>query len=224
MPKLFIIFLFAALYSCGQEVKKSESDPNVARLMNQFVPLVSFLDNPDSCRKALSFLDSATTLNNKCFSCYQNKIMFLNALKEHKKAILTNDTLIMLVPGAHDLYLTGGILCEINKDTISAARYFQKSLVICNTVLDTMSKTHRDYVMLVTNKAVNLVMLDERAQANKILKDLYDSQPDDPEYADLIKKEILSLMNKSKADLREGWMNPKKEMMEPEVVEQIISN
>ena len=55
--------------------------------------------------------------------------------------------------------------------------------------------------MLVTGKAVNLIMLGDSAKANKILKILYDKQPDDPEFENVDKKYILSLMNKNRSQL-----------------------
>ena len=207
MFKRLLPFIFIVLQSCGQDLKKHKADPNVSRLAKKIIPLVSFLDNPDSCRKALLFLDSATSIDSKCFSCFENKIMFLASLKKYDRAIFTNDTLIAMRPNAHDLYLKGGILCELNEDTIASKKYFQKSLAICNSVLDTMNKSNRDYVMIVSNAAVDLIMLDNKDKANIMLKSLYDSQPDDPEYDNVIKKSLLSLINKDKTELRESWLN-----------------
>ena len=81
-------------------------------------------------------------------------------------------------------------LFEIIGDSLSAKLNFEKSLSICNSVLDTMHETNNDYLMLVTNKAINLIMLGDSTSANKILKVLYDKQPYDPAYDNIEKKFI----------------------------------
>jgi len=163
--------------------------------------LVAYIENSDSSKKALSLLDKATTIDSTYFLGYSNKLMFYYQLKQFDKAISTNNKLIQLRPNAHDLYMAGGIFYEKVGDTGSSKRYFNKSLTICNAVLDTMNRKNRDFVMLTTNQAINLIMLNDSAKANKVLKDLYESQPDDLEYDNVEKKYIQSLMNKSKKDL-----------------------
>ena len=198
--KFIFLLCSIALYSCGQKNSYSKVDVNVARLSNKIIPLVNFLDNPDSCKKALLFLDSATTIDNSCFLCYYNKLMFLYSLKQYGKAIETLNECIRLNPSAQDLYLTSGILYERIGDTVSAKEYFQKSLTICNNVLDTMTSKNRDYEMFVGNKAVNLIMLGDEIEADKILKTLYDTQENEE-----TKKITLTLMNKTKKELIEQF-------------------
>ena len=194
--KFITTFLLIALYSCGQKKSYSKVDVNVARLSNKIIPLTNYIDNPDSCKKALSFLDSATTFDTNCFLCYYNKLMFLYSLKQYDKAALTINNCIRIKPLAHDLFLTGGILYEKIGDTVSSRKYFQKSLTLCNKALDTMNAGNRDYEMFVTNKAVSLIMLDKQAEAKEILKTLYERQTDQE-----FKKMTLELMNKTKKEL-----------------------
>jgi uncharacterized protein HemY len=73
-----------------------------------------------------------------------------------------------------------------------------------------MNSKNRDFVMLKTNQAINLIMLNDTAKANKVLKNLYKSLPDDPEFDNVEKKYIQSLMNKSKRDLIDLMNNPDK--------------
>jgi len=99
------------------------------------------------------------------------------------------------------LYITKGGFYERIGDTLSSKKCFQKSLEICDKVLDTMTKTNRDYVMFVIDKATNMVMLGDSVKANNILQTLYDNQPDDSVFDNADKKFILSFMHKSKAEL-----------------------
>lgn len=162
--------------------------------------LVAFINNPDSSKKAISLLDKATTIDSNYFLGHYNKLMFYNQLKQFDKAVLTVNKLLQIRPAAHDLYLSGGILYEQLGDTVSSKSYFKKSLAISNSVLDTMSKENRDYEMLVSNKAINLIMLGDQTRANELLKKLYDSQTDEE-----LKKWTASLMNKDKKELLELW-------------------
>lgn len=208
--KLLIAFSFVGLVSCGQSTLKHEVDPSAIKLNNQAMALVPFIDNPDSSQKAINLLDKATSIDTNYFLGYANKLMFYYQLHQFDKAILTNNKLIQLRPAAHDLYLRSGILYSQIGDTTNAKTYLTKSLTICNLVLDTMTKTNRDFVMLTTNQAIALIMLGDTAKANKILKVLNDNQPDDPDFDDVEKKYIQSLMNKSSKELIELLNRPNK--------------
>ena len=193
-------FLMIGFCSCGQSAGKHKVNPAGIELNRQAMLLVAYIDNPDSSRKALELLDKATVIDSNYFLGFYNKLMFYNQLKQFDKAVLTVNKLIHLRPAAHDLYLTGGILYERQGDTISSKAYFKESLRICNTVLDTMSIKHRDYEMLVGNKAANLIMLGDTATANQLLEKLYNSQTDEEQ-----KKLTQSLMYKSKKELLQLW-------------------
>jgi tetratricopeptide (TPR) repeat protein len=123
------------------------------QLNNRAMTLVLFIDNPDSSKKAISLLDKATLIDSNYFLGYSNKLLFYYQLKQFDKLIWTNNKLIQLRPLAHELYLRGGIFYEEIGDAESAKGYFNRSLKICNAVLDTMNTKNRDFVMLTTNKA-----------------------------------------------------------------------
>lgn len=194
--KFIATFLLISLYSCGQNTVKSKVDPRVTTLSTKIIPLANHLDNPDSCKQALLYLDSATTIDNDCFLCYKNKLMFLYSLKKFGKAVETVNECIRIMPFAYELYSTGGILYEKVGDTVSSTKYFQKSLTIINSVLDTMKARDLDYEVLLSSKAVNLIMLDENKSGNELLKAIIDRQQE-PE----LKAMALSYLNKRKKEL-----------------------
>ena len=196
--KFITAFLLISLYSCGQNTAKRKVDPSVTILSNKIITLVNHLENPDSCKQALLYLDSATAIDNNCFLCYYNKLMFLYSLKRFDKAVETMNECIRIKPMAHDLYTTGGILYEKIGDTISSRKYFQKSLTILKPVLDTMNIHDLNYEMLITNKAINLIMLGDNKTGHDLLKSISDRQKE-PELRDF----TLSFMNKSKKELVE---------------------
>jgi tetratricopeptide (TPR) repeat protein len=151
---------------------------------------VLFIDNSDSSKKAIYLLDKATLIDSNYFIGYANKLMFYYQLKQFDKLIWTNNKLIQLRPSAHELYLRGGIFYEKIGDTESAKGFFNKSLTICNTVLDTMNTKNRDFLMLTTNQAINLIMLNDSARANNNLNVLYNNRPDNPKFENFEKMYI----------------------------------
>lgn len=162
--------------------------------------MVKFLNNRDSAQKGISLLDRATSLDSNYFLGYYNKLIFYNQLREYDNAILTVDKLIRLKPNAHDLYLTGGLLREKTGDSTGAKAFFEKSLSLCNRVLDTMNQNNPDYEMFIGNKAMNLIMLNERSRGDQVLKHAYDRQADEE-----TKNHILKIMKSSKKELIEQF-------------------
>jgi tetratricopeptide (TPR) repeat protein len=195
--------LLFALLSCGQKPAGYKPNPVAVRLNNRAIALSLYINNKDSASKALILLDSATAIDSNYFLGYYNKLMFLNQLKEYDQAIAAVKNLVRLNPGMNDIYLTGGILFEKTGDTVSSRDYFEKSLRICNAVLDTMSVKNRNYDLLVTNKALALIMLGEQARGNLLLKQLYMNETDS------LQKELTSsFMNKSKNEIINMVTNP----------------
>jgi len=206
--KFGFIFFAIIISSCSQsqEVKKHKINPEAIGLNNQAIALLTSM-NVDSTKKAITLLDAATNIDSNYFLAYYNKMLFLNELKLYGRSIQTMQNLIRIKPQSHDLYLQGGLLYEITGDSIIAKRYFQKSLEILNPVLDTMSINNGDYVMLVGNKAVNLIMTGDQISADKLLRDLLAKHPESD-----WKEYILSLMNKSKKELIESLKSREKKI------------
>lgn len=159
------------LQSCKQESRKHVTDPKAVALGRKIEPLVQYLNDKDSCRKAIAYLDSATGIDSDYFLGYENKLMFLNRLGDYKSGLAAINQLIRLRPNAHDLYLNKGIFYEKLNDSASAAKCFEKSLSICNAVLDTMSSENRDYSMLVANKICNQILLGQTGEAGKTFEE-----------------------------------------------------
>jgi tetratricopeptide (TPR) repeat protein len=180
---------------------KRKPDITAVKLNDQAMLLVSFIENPDSARKAIQLLDSATKIDSSYFLAYYNKLMFFSQLNLNDEGLRTLNKLIVLRPYAHDLYMMCGLWYERIGHSDSSQSYFEKSLSICNTVLDSMSIKNKDYFMLVGNKAINLTMLGDSLTANGLLKNLYDSLPEDSKFGNVEKDYIYSLIGKSKSEI-----------------------
>lgn len=197
------IFALLFLSACAQRTSKPKFDPVVVRLNNMAINLSSYIQNSDSANKAINYLDSATIIDSNYFLGYYNKLIFLNQLKQYDKALIAINQLIRLRPNANDIYITGGIIYEKIGDTISSRRYFEKSLSICASILDTMNVKNRNYNMLALNKAINLVLLGQNIKGNLLLKQVYENQIDSSQ-----KATTLSFMNKNKDEIIELATNP----------------
>ncbi len=172
------------------------------------------IQNRDSAIKAIIFLDSATAIDSNYYLGYYNKLIVLNQLKQYNKAIIAINNLIRLQPNANVFYFNGGIIYEKMGDTISSRYYFQKSLEICIKVLDTMKVENGNYEMLITNKAVDLIMLGKKEEGNLLLIQVYEKQTDKSQ-----KEMTFSFMNKNKSEIVEMITNPPAESGESAPVE-----
>lgn len=204
------ILLVIASFSCSQTSKKLPIDAKAINLNYSAMALVPFIENTDSANKAILLLDRATAIDHNYFLGYQNKLIFYYQLKQYDKAIFTVNKLIQLQPSAHDLYLTGGLLYEFTSDTVSSDIYFNKSLGICNSVLDTMKNNNSDYEMFIANKAINLIMLEEKEKANFFLKQFHDGLAADKNSDNEIRNWIYSLINKDKKQVMAALINQAK--------------
>ena len=210
--KITLIIVLFSLSASAQKENQHKVDPAAIRLNNMAMELN--IQNSDSASKAIIFLDSATAIDSNYYLGYYNKLIFLNQLRQYNKAIIAINNLIRLQPNANVFYFNGGIIYEKIGDTISSRDYFQKSLEICIKVLDTMKVENRNYEMLITNKAVDLIMLGEKEKGNLLLIKVYENQIDKS-----LKAMALSFMNKSKSEIVEMITNPPTESGESTPVE-----
>lgn len=165
----WIIFITILISSCVQP-RQRDGNSNVSRLTNQIVPLVDHLNNSDSCRKALLLLDSALAIDSNCYLCYYNKIMFLSALGDLDGSITAMDNCIRLNPNVPELHLAGGLFYSKRGDTTTGRLYFERSLTIINSLIDTANTTDLTFKVLETNKALNLILLGDSIAGNRLLE------------------------------------------------------
>jgi tetratricopeptide (TPR) repeat protein len=188
---------------------KRSVEKEVLGLENKVLPLINFLDIEDSCRKALLFLDKATQLDNNCYTCFSNKLIFQNALKNYTEAISTINQCIRLNPQSYDLYLKGGVFYAKNGDSVNAKSYFQKALELCSAKISldkTMDKPFQqqgDYDWYVSriDQAIILKLLGENEKADTILTNIYSIPPTYSQDTEAIRKSIVSILASDRKQL-----------------------
>lgn len=192
------LMLLVAIVSCSPnqtEQQKPKVNPEALMLNEQIIPLVNYYDNVDSSKKALWLLDSATVIDSNCYTCYYNKLLFLNTPNQSHRIGLTLKNLIRIRPNDHSLYLMRGNFYAQQGDTVSGKMDFQKSLEICDAILDTTRFNNPGYDAVLFDKAVILVMLDQPQKSNELFKQLCDKN------AGMEKDFYCSCINKNKTEL-----------------------
>ncbi len=203
--KLLLFFLSISFYSCGYSQTTMQANSTAFKLSKKINSLIIYIDNSDSCRKAVSILDSATSIDSNCFSCYQNKVMFLYSLRQYTQAAVALDNCVRIKPYIIGNYISDGLMHIKLGDTADAKKYFQRSLLICNSVLDTIKTNSSYYPAVAIDKAIVEIILDKRDEANAVLKTFYNT-----EAGRLFKDDFIILFNKSRNDIIDSLVNPEK--------------
>lgn len=198
--RISTLFLIIVFYSCGQESnsKKNSAKPD-AKSLNDSATLI--VKQTQDYAKAISLLDEATQLDSNYLVAYRNKLSFQLQLKQYDQALLTAHDLKRLKPAMPDYYTTIGILYDIKGDTVSSSKFFAEASAKFDSILDTMSKTSMNYDILLMNKAINLILLDEQQKGNDILKQLHDKHKEEG-----YRESLALLRNKSKQELLEYFV------------------
>jgi len=177
-PTRVISFIFLSiLAACGQN-EVPEINPEARILNDSALALIKSSKNEDY-QKAISLLDKAIAIDSNYVRAYQNKLSFEFRLNQYDKALLTSKSLNKLRPESANFLMMTGVLYEKNGDTVSSIQYFENSLKKYNKILDTMSVKTPGYFVLQMYKGINLILLNQLAEGNKILKSLYDNQADE---------------------------------------------
>lgn len=201
---LIYLVLSVPFFSCGDTKNKAMKEEEVITLSNRIISLINYLDNVDSCRKGVQVLDSATAIDKDCFTCYSNKIIFQNALKNYQGAITSINHCIRLRPDVYDLYLRGGVFYEKTGDTVSSNKYLREALRLClEKINHDQGKTFKeqgdyDWYVVRIDQAIILKLLQEKDKADTLLKTLYSINPTYPQDTTDLRKSILFLLNSDK--------------------------
>ena len=178
--RFLFLFLFCPLFVFGQEPQHSELTSSEITVNYKAMLLMSY-KNADSARKAIVMLDKAIIIDSNFSGGYETEILLLQQLKEYNKAIKLSNYLIRRAPQKPEVYFRSGVLYEMSGDTISSRTYFEKSLVICNIISDTISARSNPPISINILKIQNLIFLNETLKANELAQALYTflvSQPD----------------------------------------------
>jgi tetratricopeptide (TPR) repeat protein len=195
------LFLFITFSACGQQTKNYSVNPKAKQLNDSAVFIAVHSNNYDS---AITLLDKAISIDSNFTSAYANKTFFQLQLNQFDTALLTSKKLLGIKPNVPEYIVMTGMICEKLSDTISSREYFTQAAIIYDNILDTMSKTNKNYDGYLMNKAVNLIFLEQQQKGNDILKQVYNDKRNEAD------KELISMfINKSKQEIIDSIIQTK---------------
>ena len=193
---LFNFSIILCFIACSQSPTSRPVNEAAVKLNNQTIPLLTYVDNKDSCLKALQLLDVALSLDSNCVSCYVNKLVFLNRLKDWQKVTDTYSQLIRIQPVKVDWYMGRGANLYRAGDTALATKDFERCLSLTGQHLDTMSRKSRLFDQTRFNRALCFIVLNHPVEGNELLNKICEERPDDA-----LKSFFCSYKGKRKHDI-----------------------
>jgi len=205
---LGIIILIAAiviLTKCNHTANFTKPvNPAAKKLNDSAMEHYSHVGDSNRFDIVMKLLDSSTKIDDQYYLAYWNKLIVLGDFGRYNEAINVTRELQRLRPLSPDIYSIRGTLYYKIGNMDSVHNNYKTADDRYNDILDTMSKSNRDYKALLLNKAINLKLMGEQTKGESILKDLYE-QETVKEYKEL----ISSYMNKSKEEMLDEISFPK---------------
>lgn len=195
------LLLLITLYACGQNTKNYSVNPKAKQLNDSAVSVAIHSGNYS---KSIELLNEAIKADSNFSIAFANKVNFQLQLKQFDKALETSKSLLKIKPNVPEYIVMTGMIYDQIGDTISSKEYFAQAAKIYNNILDTMTKTNKNYDGYLMNKAVNLILLGQQEKGNEILKQVYHDKKNEAD------REMVSMfINKSKQEIISSIMQTK---------------
>ena len=169
----FLIYVFFILSSCNCQEKINVYNPKAIALNNKGVEFIK-IQKFDS---ALIYLDKAIKIDATYYLSYSNKCTIYCTLKDFKNALIVAEKEIEVKPDLAEGWTFAGMLNDKLGDTLSALKYYKKSIEIYNERISNPNK--QKYLKAnKLNRAISYVLIgQEETGVNEIkkLKKLYPS-------------------------------------------------
>ncbi len=168
--KALVIFLFIlTINSC----KPEHINTPQAKLLNDSA--VKLWAHHREIHKAMQLVNLAVLTDSNYLPALKNKMGLLCELQQLRQALLTAKKIERINPYP-ELYGGEGILYYKLGHSDSAMMYFNKSLQLYNTILDTMNVENRFYNANVINMGAMLILLDRNEEGIRVLKEIYEKE------------------------------------------------
>ena len=177
-------------FSCAHP--KHQINPEAKKLNDSAMYMVVHT-MPDTVtyKKAITLINRAIKLDSNYFRAYVNKFGFQTQVAQFDSALVTGKRIIKLRPDAYPIWQMMGSIYEVKGDTVSAKDYYNKALITCDKIIDTMRSENMAYKITQTDKARYLILLRKEKEGRDIFKNLNAKEPEGP-FKDVL-KEYLSM-------------------------------
>jgi tetratricopeptide (TPR) repeat protein len=171
MKKFPLILLTIFLIACDTTIEKSRINPIAIKLNDSAVNLLMTFDTIKIIN-GIKLLDSAIQIQPDYDNAYWNMISLQTQIGLKDEALNTSYQYEKIRPQSTYIKMTIGIMLDSKGDSIKAQTKYLEAGNIYNQILDTINVNSKDYNMLMMDMAVNLKLLNNDSNANKILKSI----------------------------------------------------
>jgi tetratricopeptide (TPR) repeat protein len=184
--QVIVLLGIVGLVSC----KHSSSHREAIRLNDSAVGIaMQDFDQKQALRNAIALLNKATELDSNYLTGYSNKFIYQNQLGRYKDAIIAGEKIKKLAVIDGQMKVELGQTYERAGDTIMAKRYYSEGLNYFNKKLDTMKISNPSFNDLTHDKAMDLILLNNKKEALNLLK-MLSSKVVDPLFRDIYLQEM----------------------------------
>lgn len=201
--KQFAIFgIMICLLSCkhkhtyNSEAMKLNDSAIMLQQNTAGVQLKARIGKDSFAKIQLALLNRATKIDSNYFIGYWNKFGIQYASKQYTNALVTGKEMLRLRPKDAVLKYLVGKVYNNTGDTIRAELYYNDYLHYCDRILDTLTRSNRQFKSIELQKAIVLILLNQPQKGHEILEKLYKEPGDENKdsyllYTRLTKADLL---------------------------------
>jgi tetratricopeptide (TPR) repeat protein len=201
MKRVIYFLLILTSTAFGQSQNDTVYKPEVKNLLDSALPLM----RSGELEKCLLIYERIVSIDSMSLVIYGNKEFFERKLKRYDKALITAKRMMYLMPNDTRYTLLTGLLYDRINDSLNGRKYFEKTITLCNKILDTLKTDEEDILQyLKLQKALAIFFSGDEVGGNKLLMKLARQQnlPSDA-------GGIHPYLNKSREDLIKIWLGEK---------------
>ncbi|MBN1396687.1 MAG: hypothetical protein JXA06_01520 [Bacteroidetes bacterium] len=178
-----LLIFITILHSCKEQDKKPDYDPEAIEFNNKAVRLMQQMDY-DS---ALILFNKAVEIDKNYYLPYSNMTRIFLSRKQFDKALLASDKVTKIKPDLAEKWARAGILYDIQGDSLTAIKYYKKSIEIFDDRIRNSDK-EKDLTANRLNRAVSLILVGQEVEGKDEIRKLKAENPDDLLIDEFLKK------------------------------------
>ena len=177
-----LLIFITILQSCKGQSEKSNYNPKAIEFNNKAVQLMQQMEY-DS---ALILFYKAIEIDKNYYLPYSNMAEIYLSKKEFDKALQASDKVVEIKPDLAEGWTFAGMLYDRQGDTLTAKKYYNKSIEIFDTRISNPEKK-KDLTANRLNRAISLILVGQEVEGKNELEKLKTENPDDLKIDEFLK-------------------------------------
>ncbi|OPZ32262.1 MAG: Tetratricopeptide repeat protein [Bacteroidetes bacterium ADurb.BinA174] len=177
-----LLIFITILQSCKGQSEKPNYNPKAIEFNNKAVQLMQQMEY-DS---ALILFYKAIEIDKNYYLPYSNMAEIYLIRKQFDKALQASDKVVEIKPDLAEGWTFAGMLYDRQGDTLTAKKYYNKSIEIFDTRINNPEKK-KDLTANRLNRAISLILLGQEAEGKDELEKLKTENPDDLKIDEFLK-------------------------------------